>query len=82
MESSSIMLSTCARFQFCFSSQLTLTMKTTILTLVCLFVICAGQGGPSIPTPGAGAAWMQRHNGFVSNTAANPGIPILFYGDR
>lgn len=56
-------------------------MKATIVTLICVFAICAGQG-PSIPAPGGGANWMNRHNGFVANTAANPGIPIIFYGDR
>ncbi|KAJ6641470.1 Platelet-activating factor acetylhydrolase IB subunit beta like [Pseudolycoriella hygida] len=55
-------------------------MKTTFFALICLVAICAGQG-PSIPAPGAGALWMQRHNSFVANTAANPSIPIIFYGD-
>ncbi len=64
-----------------FSLQSIRKMKTTLLSLICLFALCAGQG-PSIPAPGGGAAWMERHNSFVANTASNPGIPIIFYGDR
>jgi len=38
-------------------------------------------GGPSDPEPRPEQYWLDRHEGFKANTAANPGIPCLFYGD-
>lgn len=38
---------------------------------------------PSIPVPRPDSTgWTQRHAQFIVNTANNPNIPIIFYGDR
>lgn len=37
---------------------------------------------PSNPEPRPEPQWMARHEGFKANTANNPDIPIIFYGDR
>ncbi|XP_037039005.1 platelet-activating factor acetylhydrolase IB subunit beta homolog isoform X2 [Bradysia coprophila] len=56
-------------------------MRTTSLSLICLFfALCSGQA-PYTPVPRSGELWYGRHNEFVANTAANPGIPVIFYGD-
>jgi len=51
------------------------------ITIILLAVVALALGGPSDPEPNPDPNWMARHEGFVRNTAGNPGIPIVFYGD-
>jgi len=51
------------------------------LSLVFIAVLALAYADPSVPEPRPDQGWLDRHAGFVANTAANPGIPILFFGD-
>jgi len=55
-------------------------MEKTIFILI-VAVFATVFAGPSDPEPRPDPNWMARHEGFVSNSANNPGIPIVFYGD-
>ncbi|XP_037028074.1 platelet-activating factor acetylhydrolase IB subunit beta-like [Bradysia coprophila] len=57
---------------------------------LCFLWICSAQSNgvpnninePSIPVPRPDSTgWTQRHAQFIENTANNPDIPIIFYGD-
>jgi len=52
-------------------------MKVIIL----LALVATVFGGPSDPEGKPDQGWLNRHAGFKANTAANPGIPCVFYGD-
>jgi lysophospholipase L1-like esterase len=51
------------------------------IALILFAVVAAALAGPSDPEPRPDPNWLARHEGFKANTAANPGIPCLFYGD-
>jgi len=54
-------------------------MQSINFVLCCFFVICTAS--PSDPQPRTDEWWVQRHALFKENTASNPDIPIVFYGD-
>jgi len=54
-------------------------MRTIIFSFLSLFVICTAA--PSDPIPRTDEYWIGRHEEFRLNTANNPDIPIIFYGD-
>jgi len=59
--------------------------KLTFLTIATVVLIAAFiatvTGTPSDPEPRNDQQWLNKHNGFVSNTDRNPNIPVIFYGD-
>jgi len=66
-------------------------MKSVSFGLLCILAICSAgsisnapinTNIPSIPVPRPDSTgWSDRHEQFKANTASNPNIPIIFYGD-
>ena len=53
----------------------------TAVALVAALAITDIHAGPSDPETRPEDWWWWNHDQFVANTASNPHIPIIFYGD-